>query len=176
MFSDTLPADVSVGIPHKTQSSSELIFTMPSEMPASGVLMSFDYGTKRVGYAYCDPSQTMVLNAGTVGNRKELLQACQQVHQRYPLAGFVVGMPKHLSGEEGQSAQEAKQLAQFLHKHFPTLPIALCDERLTSKWAHGVMHTLGHTPSKQKAMVDALAAHRILEDFLDGQRLRPPVS
>ncbi len=156
---------------HKTPPT-PLTFCEPSDMPRQGTLIAFDYGTKRVGYAYCDPSQTMVLNAHTVGNRKELLQACQQVQKRYALAGFIVGMPKHMNGEEGQSAQEARQLAQFLYKHFPTLPITLCDERLTSKWAHGVMHTLGHSPSKQKAMVDALAAHRILEDFIDAQRLR----
>lgn len=135
-------------------------------MPCHGSIVAVDYGEKRLGVAYSDPDQQFVLNAKTVNSPAELVLTINEVASRYTLAGIVLGLPRHLNGSEGQSAQTARALGDTLQTTFEATPVAYFDERLTSKWAEGELQRMGHKPSKKKGLIDTLAAHRILDDFL----------
>ena len=75
----------------------------PDEFPSDGVLLGIDYGTKRVGYAVSDATQFIAgpLDNYTRRTRELDAQHLQQIVREYQVAGLVVGLPVHLSGDEG---------------------------------------------------------------------------
>ena len=74
-----------------------------------------------------------------------------------------IGLPKHLSGAEGESAKAARELAANLAKMFK-IPISLVDERLTTRSASV------DSEAVRKYGIDAVAAKEILELALAGEK------
>jgi putative Holliday junction resolvase len=95
-------------------------------------------------------------------------QRLRQVAQDYRAAGWVVGLPMHMSGEEGTQAAAARAFGDWLGRE-TGLPVAYWDERLSSSTAETLLWSRGETPEKKSGRVDGLAAHVLLESYLRGR-------
>ena len=74
-----------------------------------------------------------------------------------------------MDGSEGESAQRCRSFAEKLQNE-TQLPVTLRDERGTTITAHGYLNSTDTRGKKRKAVVDAVAATIILQDYLDFRR------
>ncbi|HKI93797.1 MAG TPA: Holliday junction resolvase RuvX [Gemmatimonadales bacterium] len=138
-------------------------------LPASGRLLAVDWGTKRIGLALSDPSQTLAQPLATLTRRagRRFPMAQLRAHlERHTPVGVVVGLPLDEDGHEGTSARAARAAAELIAEK-SGLPVALWDESFTTARVHDAVHALGGRPATRPHDVDQLAAVVILQSFLD---------
>src|SRR5512146_1181992 len=106
---------------------------MSDSLPRSGRLAGIDYGTVRIGIAITDPGQSLASPLEIVTRRDKLQDEryFRRLAELERLAGFVVGLPVHTSGEESQKSFESREFAKWLGE-ITKLPVALFDERYTT--------------------------------------------
>jgi putative Holliday junction resolvase len=144
-----------------------------------GVRVGVDVGAVRVGVAASDPSGTFASPVETLKRDAEggadLAQLAALVAEREALE-VVVGLPRLLSGEEGQAARLARAYAAQLALRVAPVPVRLVDERLTTVAAHKRLRDSGVSGRGQRAVVDQAAAVLILQSALDAEAMsgRPP--
>src|ERR1700748_3289232 len=97
-------------------------------------IMSFDYGTKRIGIAVTDPMQIIANGLDTV-HPKDIVEYLKKYLQNEQVELFVVGEPKQMDNTPSQSAQHVRGFVTTLKKNFPEIPVEMLDERFTSKMA-----------------------------------------
>ena len=78
---------------------------------------------------------------------------------------IVVGLPVNMDGSEGESAQNARRFADALREACG-IPVDLLDERCTTMEAHVFLNATNTRGKKRKAVVDAVSAVIILENYL----------
>ena len=78
---------------------------------------------------------------------------------------LVLGLPKNMDGSEGFRAQACREFAALLSEK-SGLPVDFQDERLTTVSAHNALNLTNTRGKKRKAVVDAVSAVIILEDYL----------
>lgn len=138
-------------------------------------ILAVDPGQKRVGVAVSDPFGNFAVGLETISNHdgKDLIPELAAICQKYDVKQIVMGLPLHMSGEEGVSSQKAREMAALLSEKLG-IPVALMDERLTSKIAEQTLRDQGISSSKnrKKGIIDQAAAMRILQDYMDRQRAK----
>ncbi|HSI24744.1 MAG TPA: Holliday junction resolvase RuvX [Methylotenera sp.] len=133
-----------------------------------GTVLAFDYGEKRIGVAV---GETILKTAHALTtivaeeNEVKFTQIGQLITEWRPSL-LVVGLPVHMDGTPHAITQLAKKFAQRLEGRF-NLPVMMMDERLSSAEAAQNLREAGITGSKQKAMIDAVAAQSILQSYFD---------
>jgi putative Holliday junction resolvase len=147
-----------------------------AEFPAAGRLLGLDFGTKRIGIAISTPTQTIAspLESLTRSGADADARRLRAVAGEYGAVGIVVGLPVHMSGEEGGSARLAREFGQWA-AGVTGLPLRFWDERFTSAAAEE--HLLGAelTKKQRQRRIDKLAAQIMLQSYLDApDRVRPP--
>ena len=135
-------------------------------------LMSFDFGTKRLGIAVTDPLQIFATGLTTI-HPKDVVAFIQQYLLTEQIEVFIVGEPKQMDGTASQSAQHVKGFVTILKKHFPDIPVELIDERFTSKMASATIAQSGLKKSERqkKELVDTVSAVIILQSYLERKSL-----
>ena len=135
-------------------------------------LMSFDFGTKRLGIAVTDPLQIFATGLTTI-HPKDVVAFIQKYLITEQIEAFVVGEPKQMDGTASQSAQHVKGFVTILKKHFPAIPVELIDERFTSKMASATIAQSGLKKSdrEKKELVDTISAVIILQSYLERKSL-----
>lgn len=130
--------------------------------------MALDHGTKRVGIAVTDPTQTIATPLDTV-HPNELMDFLKRYMADSPVECIVVGEPKRLNNEPAQAGAGADQLAAKLAKTFPEIRIERVDERFTSKMAFAAMIEGGLSRKQRadKATVDRVSATIILQTYME---------
>ncbi len=138
-----------------------------------GRVMAVDFGRARHGWALSDESALMPTRSGYVGADppEAGLDALVEIARVNRAELIVVGLPLHFSGEEGDSAQAARALADSLTA-MTGLPVELEDERLTTALAEQTLLSADMRRSKRKHQRDALAASLILQSWLDRRKRR----
>jgi putative Holliday junction resolvase len=139
--------------------------------PVRGRLLGIDFGTKRLGLAICNPEQTI---SSPLENytRRDLAQDARHIRrlvQDERIVGVVIGLPVHMSGDEGGKALEARAFGDWIIAE-TQLAVVYWDERYTSLQAEQMMLSAELTPKQRKARRDMLAAQILLKDFLNGDR------
>src|SRR5262249_20763852 len=136
-----------------------------------GRLLGLDFGTKRVGLALSNAEQTIATPLETYTRRDEKQDArlLQNRVREYAVTGLVVGLPVHMSGDEGQKAREARAFGNWAAAT-TGLPIMFHDERYTSAQADDYLREAQLSPRQRQARRDMLAAQILLQDFLDTTR------
>lgn len=127
-----------------------------------GHRIAIDYGEKWIGIAMSDSSGLIASPVGTIAAtnlEKELLKISEQ----NSISTIYVGLPIHLSGDEGLSAAKARALAARINV-LNIAPVRLVDERLSTSSATSDKSLIA------KFGIDALAAVEILKFALDGER------
>jgi putative Holliday junction resolvase len=120
-------------------------------------VLALDHGTVRVGAAICDPTGTLCTPLPVI-EPPEPRSVVELVRER-EVERIVVGLPVHLSGEEGSQAALARTFADELSALLD-IPVDTYDERLTSRMADASRR------AGAKAARDSLAAVHLLEDYL----------
>ena len=131
------------------------------------VIMSVDYGDARTGIAACDKGEILASPVSIIYEKDadSLVEKICALARERKAEGFVVGLPKNMDGTEGFRAEACKDFADKL-KEKSGLPVALQDERLTTVYAHNILNATDTRGKKRKAVVDAVSATLILEDYL----------
>ena len=120
-------------------------------------MLALDHGTVRIGAAICDPTGTLCTPLPVI-EPPEPRSVAELVRER-EVERVVVGLPVHLSGEEGSQAALARTFADELSALLD-VPVDTYDERLTSRMADATRR------AGAKAARDSLAAVHLLEDYL----------
>lgn len=130
-------------------------------------IMAVDLGKVRTGIAICDESEMLASPVTVIHehNEERLLEKIAQVVSEHQPKLLVVGLPRNMDGSEGESAQRCRSFAEKL-QHSTQLPVTLRDERGTTITAHGYLNSTDTRGKKRKAVVDAVAATIILQDYL----------
>jgi len=134
-----------------------------------GTLLAFDFGEKRIGVAMGESTLKMAHPLTTINATRNdtRLSAIAQLVAEWQPVQFVVGLPMHLDGVEHAMTARCRGFAKQLEGRFK-LPTTLVDERLTSAEAHSMLRSFGRGGKKDKALIDQLAAQRILQAYFDG--------
>ena len=145
-------------------------------LPYPGRLLAVDWGEVRLGLALSDETQTLASPLETLvrraGKRFPLARFLELVETHGPV-GILVGLPLTGEGEEGASAEAARELARTLAER-TALPLELWDERMSTARALAVIREQGGRTRGRKEEVDALAAAVLLQHFLDARRSVAP--
>ena len=148
------------------------------QVPAEGPLFGIDFGTKRIGIAISNPEQTISMPLENYTLRKPELDEAwlRQLARGYGVRGLVVGLPVHMSGDEGGKAKLAREFGQRAAEA-TGLPVTWWDERYSSSVADMRMDQAGVSKKRRKNQRDQLAAQVILQSFLDAEdRTASPAS
>ena len=142
--------------------------------PKHGALIGLDYGTKRIGIAISTRDQTIASPLENYTRRRDDQDGSYlaALAQDYDVVGLVVGLPVHLSGDEGEKAQEAREFARWVGQ-VTGLPICLWDERFTTSQAERSLRDANLTRQQRKSRLDKVAAQIMLQTFLDRRPERP---
>jgi putative Holliday junction resolvase len=139
-------------------------------------ILAIDYGAKRFGLAYGDELGLAIpLPALTSGDEAQKMQELQQLIRQRKINQLVVGLPTMLDGSEGVQAQKVHQFVKSLAEQ-TQLPVALIDERMTSRAAEGLLgrNLKQSRKERSKGVVDSVSASLFLQDYLDSH-LPPPM-
>jgi putative Holliday junction resolvase len=123
-------------------------------------VLALDHGTVRIGAALSDPSGTLATPLPTIEPPEPRTVA--ELVDEHGVERVVVGLPLHLSGEEGSQAGLARGFCAELEAML-SIPVETYDERLTSKMADATRRG-GASASR-----DSIAAAHLLEAYLAGQ-------
>jgi putative pre-16S rRNA nuclease len=138
-----------------------------------GRILAVDPGSKRVGLAVSDPTQTIATPLST-----EPAEPDEDLPARLALIAadseserIVVGLPRELSGRRGPAAAAAERLASRL-RTVTGLPVEMLDERLTTAAAERALIETGARRSARRKTIDQVAATMLLQTYLDRARSR----
>jgi len=133
--------------------------------------LGIDYGEKRVGLAVSDPTLTIAQPYKTIlfTSIKNLIKELKVLIQALDIRKVILGLPLTMKGTDSRKTQEVREFGDKLLEILD-IPVILFDERLSSVQAHAVLKQLGKQPSKNRPMVDQLAAQHILQAFLDREK------
>ena len=130
-------------------------------------VLGIDYGSKRTGIAIADAELRMAMPFHMYEGLPDaqLAEAIAHLIHQEGIATVVVGFPFNMDGSVGPQAKLTERFIVVLEQA-TGLPVQRMDERLTSHDSEGKL--AGNYTRKQKRQrVDAIAAARILQDWLD---------
>lgn len=134
----------------------------------AGVLLAFDFGTRRIGVA---------VGSTLTGNARPLITISEEKNERrfasigaliaeWQPCALVVGLPLNDDGTSHEMTALCRRFANRLRGRF-NLPTILLDERYTSLSASAQLNGKGIRGMKQKSLIDQYAAKEILQAYLD---------
>ncbi len=134
-------------------------------------VLALDVGRKRIGLAFSDGVRGPVaLDAMQRKTMREDAQRLAAMAKERKAESFLVGLPLHMSGEEGEMAAFVRTFAQRLEE-VSGMRVVYWDERLTSVEAEARLKERGLSlkrmlDAKRGGAVDSLSAVILLEDYL----------
>jgi len=130
-------------------------------------LLSVDYGDTRTGIAECDPGELLASPVTVIIEswQPKLAKKIAALAEEHGAERVVVGLPRNMDGSYGPRAQKCRDLADLLHAEYG-LDVVLYDERLTTVEAHKALNVTNTRGKDRKAVVDAVSAVIILEDYI----------
>ena len=134
-------------------------------------IMALDLGERRIGVAVSDPLQLTAQGVATIRGlaSAKWLDELTPLVEQYEVGAFVVGLPRHMSGDIGEKGEQAEEVARLLRERFGQ-PVHLWDERLSTSAVERTLLTADLSRRKRKQVIDKLAASWFLQGFLDAQR------
>lgn len=144
---------------------------MTGGLPTTGRLAGVDFGTVRVGVAVSDVSQTLAspLDNYKRASKEQDADYFRRLVNDEGVVGLVVGLPVHMSGDESQKSQEAREFGEWLTE-VTGLPVDFYDERFSSSIADDLLATGQLTKKQRQKRRDMLAAQVILASYLESNR------
>ena len=136
-------------------------------------ILAVDLGDARTGLACCDKTELLASPVGVVHEKDPaaLLEKVADAAAQQGAGLVVVGYPKNMNNTVGERAEKCSLFAQRLGE-LTDLPVELWDERSTTVSAHQFLNATNTRGKKRKAVVDAVAATIILENYMAYRRLK----
>ena len=133
---------------------------------ARGRRIAFDYGDARIGVAICDPDGILATPLPYLDARNpRVLKEVAALLDEYSPISIFIGLPKHLSGAEGEAVEKVRTFAASLSE-ISQIPIAFVDERMSTVGAQKKLHEAGKSVKESRALIDSMSAVAILESGL----------
>lgn len=131
------------------------------------IIMSVDYGDVRTGIAVCDKMQILAspVCVITEKNRDVLVDKIAELAKERKAERICVGLPQNMDGSYGFRSDACRELGKMLEEK-TGLTVAFQNERLTTVSAHNILNAVDVRGKKRKAVVDAVSAVLILEDYM----------
>lgn len=130
-------------------------------------IMAVDYGDSHTGLACCDQSEILATPLKVIDERN--FELCAQkvaaASEENRVEMIVVGNPLNMNGSAGSRSELCRSFADLL-KDYVDIPVVMWDERSTTVTAHQMMNDVNKRGKKRKAVIDAVAAAVILENYL----------
>lgn len=135
------------------------------------IILSVDYGDSRTGIAVCDALEMLASPVCVIEESyaPKLIKRIADICKDKRAELIVVGYPINMDSSEGERAKKCKELASLISEEI-SIKTVLWDERLTTVSAHMALNMTNTRGKKRKAVVDAVAATMILQDYLDYRR------
>ncbi|CAM3082270.1 Holliday junction resolvase RuvX [Lactococcus hircilactis] len=136
-------------------------------------ILGLDVGTKTVGVAVSDllgitaqPIETIKVDTenGALG-----FERLGELIQEYQPSKIILGLPKHMNGDEGIRAEASRDYGTRVAENFG-VAVDYQDERLTTAQAEKVLIAGGVHRKDRKKSIDKLAAVLILQNYLDSHK------
>ena len=139
-------------------------------------VLGVDYGRKRIGLALSDATGMLARPWKTIARQGDAAQVASAIAREIEalaadgedVGAVVLGLPRRLSGELSDQTGAVEAVAARLRRQI-AVPVALQDERLTSREAESRLAARENDWRKRKQALDAEAAAIILQDYLDSQ-------
>ena len=138
-------------------------------------VVGLDVGERRIGLAVSDATRTLArpltvlavarLDAAAVA--RVAAESGRLAAEEDGVSAIVVGLPRRLDGRPNDMTAHVQAFAEQLGGR-TGLPVALQDERLTSREAENRLAESDKDWRSRKKRLDAAAAAIILQDHLDG--------
>jgi len=137
------------------------------DLPAKGVLIGLDPGTKTLGVAATDASRILTTPVETIIKVKlaPSLERLFAIYDARQGVGLVVGLPLNADGTQGPRVQSARTLVSNLLK-VRDIPVAFEDERYSTVDADEALSALRRNVRNRDTKIDATAAAVILRSAL----------
>ena len=135
--------------------------------------LGIDYGETSIGVALSSPSGNVAYGHTTLKRKdpaalKPIMKALKEIIKQNHVTHIVLGMPKHMHGEDGARAEFTLLFKEKLTRYFKNKPVTLWDERLSTK---AVKRVVG-----KKSKMDEMAAVYILQGYLDKMNMEEDMS
>jgi putative Holliday junction resolvase len=133
-------------------------------------ILGIDLGKKRVGLAITDPLNIIAQPYKTLEfkSKKKLADDLKEIISEKNVGTLVFGLPTTLSGTDSVKTTETRKLTEFIKGELPEdLVFVFEDEALTTVEAHDILRQMGKKPSKNRDIVDQVAAQCILKAFMN---------
>jgi len=133
-------------------------------------MVGLDLGSKTCGVALSDPLGFSAQGLTTIrfeeNSFKQALRLLKETLKDTEIECFVLGDPKHMNGDIGESSQRSLSFKQRLEDSFK-VEVVLWDERMTSVVANNFMIQGNLSAKDRKAKIDQQAAVAILQAYMD---------
>ena len=131
-------------------------------------LLGLDLGSKRIGVAICDHTQSIATPFITINkeNNIKLIEQLKLIIDENNVKGIIVGNPVNMDGSYGPATQSITDICNNVLKNL-NLPICLWDERLSTVGAFNLSSELDVNVSKKLKNIDKNAAAFILQGAID---------
>lgn len=123
-------------------------------------ILAIDYGTKRIGLAISDETQTLAREYD-IYSPKAFWESIDRIVTTETVGLVIVGWPLGMTGQVTQKTQETRDFVNRLKDRLP-VPVDVVDERLSSVMATQFAGT--------KRNIDSLAAQIFLQNYLDSKK------
>ena len=132
------------------------------------IIMSVDFGDVRTGIAICDKMQILAspVCVITEKDKERLADKIYEIAVEKKVERICVGVPQNMDGSYGFRSDACREFGEIL-KEKTGLEVAFQNERLTTVSAHNILNTVDVRGKKRKAIVDAVSAVLILEDYMN---------
>ncbi len=131
-------------------------------------IMGIDYGTARIGVALSDELQMLAHPAETIAAdpRGDPIARIAVLAREKNVERIIVGLPRHLDGRAGESAEKVMAFAEKLRTRV-NCEVRTWDERLSTVAAHRSLREAGKSTRQTRGYVDQVAAQILLQSYLD---------
>ena len=136
------------------------------------IIMSVDYGDVRTGIAVCDKMQILAspVCVITEKDREKLADKIKDLAIERKVERLCVGVPQNMDGSYGFRSDACKEFGALLNEK-TGIQVDFQNERLTTVSAHNILNTMDVRGKKRKAVVDAVSAVLILEDYMNSLKV-----
>ncbi len=134
-----------------------------------GVRLACDVGTVRIGLARSDATGMLAVPLPALAAGPQAVDGVLDAVAEWDAIEIFVGLPLHMSGAEGPSAELARSWARSLRER-TAVSIRLIDERLSTVEAQRGFRSSGRSTRESRSLIDSASAVVVLQSALESER------
>jgi putative holliday junction resolvase len=132
-------------------------------------ILGVDFGRVRIGVAVSDELGMLAHPVETIPASRDAAKRVAEIVREKNAERVVIGLPRHMNGSAGESAEEALAFAEKL-RGLVSCEVVTWDERLTTVAANRALREGGQKTRNSRSFMDQVAAQMILQGYLDGMQ------